>query len=82
MSEFLPFEEIISTECHHLFHKKCCQEWLRKARTCPVCRNDIPSTLDMDETEDDEEGGQRRQTVGTNVDLLFPSFHRRNFLLF
>jgi hypothetical protein len=82
MSEFVPDEEIVSTECDHLFHKKCCEEWLRKSRTCPVCRTDIPSTLDMDETEDEEEGDQVQERPETNVDLLFPSFHRRELSTF
>ena len=77
MSEFVQDEEIVSTECDHLFHKKCCEEWLRKARTCPVCRTDIPSTLDMDETEEDEEGGNQTQERLENIDFLFPSFQRR-----
>lgn len=45
MSDFLAEETIVVTECQHVFHKRCCQEWLRQARTCPVCRTDIPSSL-------------------------------------
>lgn len=36
----------VKTFCNHTFHKSCCREWLRQARTCPVCRADIPSTLE------------------------------------
>ena len=43
MGEFEPGDSIVATECDHIFHKRCCQEWLRQARTCPVCRSDIPS---------------------------------------
>ena len=43
MGEFEPDDSIVATECDHIFHKRCCQEWLRQARTCPVCRCDIPS---------------------------------------
>jgi hypothetical protein len=45
MGEFVTGEVIVTTECHHVFHKRCCEEWLRQARTCPVCRMDIPSSL-------------------------------------
>lgn len=45
MNEFVSNEMIVSTECDHVFHKSCCKEWLRQARTCPVCRMDIPNSL-------------------------------------
>lgn len=44
MDEFKPEDVVVKTKCHHVFHKCCCQEWLRQARTCPVCRDDIPSS--------------------------------------
>ena len=34
---------VVETSCKHVFHKQCCREWLRQARSCPVCRMDIPS---------------------------------------
>lgn len=34
---------IVETSCKHVFHKQCCREWLRQARSCPVCRMDIPT---------------------------------------
>jgi hypothetical protein len=46
MGEFDAGQAIVATECDHLFHKACCQEWLRQARTCPVCRTDIPSSYE------------------------------------
>jgi Ring finger domain len=47
MEGFTHQDVIVETNCRHLFHKNCCREWLRQARTCPVCRDDIPSTLEM-----------------------------------
>lgn len=49
MSNFSSTENIVVTECDHIFHKGCCQEWLKQARTCPVCRTDIPTSLGLDE---------------------------------
>ena len=45
IGDFATGEVIVVTDCRHVFHKVCCQEWLRQARTCPVCRMDIPSLL-------------------------------------
>jgi len=47
MSDFSEGEVIVVTNCEHVFHKRCCQEWLQQARTCPVCRTDIPTALGM-----------------------------------
>jgi hypothetical protein len=38
-------DAVVRTPCQHCFHRSCCREWLRQARTCPVCRSDIPSAL-------------------------------------
>jgi hypothetical protein len=45
IGDFVAGDVIVATSCNHVFHKQCCREWLRQARTCPVCRADIPSTL-------------------------------------
>lgn len=47
MCEFDAEDDIVSTECNHVFHKSCCEEWFNHARTCPVCRQDVPSTLNL-----------------------------------
>jgi Ring finger domain len=45
MEEFNRQDVAVEAKCRHIFHKPCMREWLRQARTCPVCRDDIPSTL-------------------------------------
>ena len=45
MEEFAEHDVLVETSCKHIFHKQCCREWLRQARTCPVCRSDIPGSL-------------------------------------
>ena len=54
MSDFSEGEVIVVTNCEHVFHKRCCQEWLQQARTCPVCRTDIPTALGMSEHGSDD----------------------------
>ena len=49
MEKFTGVEVIVETECNHVFHKQCCREWLRQARSCPVCRMDIPAALENPE---------------------------------
>jgi len=47
MEDFTGNEVIVVTECNHVFHKQCCTSWLRQARTCPICRMDIPNALEQ-----------------------------------
>lgn len=55
MSEFLAGEVIVVTPCEHIFHKRCCSEWLQHSRTCPYCRADLPDALGMNEESTIEE---------------------------
>jgi Ring finger domain len=52
MEAFRAQDVVVETPCRHMFHKSCCREWLRQARTCPVCRDDIPSALEHDDIVD------------------------------
>ena len=53
--------------CEHVFHKSCCREWLRQARSCPVCRTDLPIALGLTEQDTrqqlNDEGRGRPPTV-------------------
>lgn len=33
--------ESIKTKCHHGFHEKCINEWLKNDSRCPICRSQI-----------------------------------------
>ena len=55
MENFTGTDAIVETRGQHVFHKPCCRDWLRHARTCPVCRTDIPTSLEG--TEDQEGDG-------------------------
>merc|ERR1719240_2499224 len=32
-------------DCHHVFHAKCVDLWFIKATFCPLCKNELKSTL-------------------------------------
>lgn len=34
-------EQLRLLDCNHHFHKKCCDDWLKINKTCPMCRNNI-----------------------------------------
>jgi hypothetical protein len=69
MENFTATEVIVETECNHVFHRQCCREWLRQARTCPVCRMDIPTALEN--ADDPEHASQQRQARGPSPRLGF-----------
>ncbi len=27
--------------CHHVFHSKCCDQWLYRRQMCPMCRHAV-----------------------------------------
>jgi hypothetical protein len=51
MSDFLNQDIILITPCQHVFHKACFSEWIDLARTCPICRSDIPNSLGIDSSQ-------------------------------
>ena len=61
MEEFRPPDVVVETGCKHVFHKQCCREWLLQARSCPVCRNDIATSLEG--SLDDGEGSARPSSI-------------------
>lgn len=34
-------DDIIITNCKHIYHKKCLQLWENNNDTCPLCRNEL-----------------------------------------
>mmetsp|Transcript_18326 Transcript_18326/g.27144 ORF Transcript_18326/g.27144 Transcript_18326/m.27144 type:complete len:659 (-) Transcript_18326:86-2062(-) len=40
--DFSEQDSIVATpDCDHIFHKSCCEQWLKHACTCPVCRKNL-----------------------------------------
>lgn len=67
MMEYKDGEVIVATPCGHVFHKRCCREWLQLSRTCPVCRTDLPESLGMEPdgpTGEDQSREMRDQNNG------------------
>ena len=52
---------IIETDCKHVFHRNCCAVWLRQARTCPVCRTDIPEAIEQRAQAQNNNDSEQRQ---------------------
>jgi E3 ubiquitin-protein ligase SDIR1 len=46
--------EIKRTQCGHLAHTECLQEWLKRARTCPTCRKDLEEACQTGEEQPPE----------------------------
>jgi len=54
-------EVVVQTKtCRHRFHKQCLRNWLKTARSCPLCRNDlgvcepIPNPKEVNRDEEEE----------------------------
>jgi hypothetical protein len=41
LSEIAKGQETVLLPCGHMFHWKCCLNWLKKNNTCPMCRFEI-----------------------------------------
>ena len=76
MENFTGTDVVVETGCHHVFHKRCCRDWLQQARTCPVCRTDIPSSLGI--VEANSNAGGRHGRVSSGFGQRGSTFVRRN----
>jgi Ring finger domain len=68
MEHFSARDTIVETECLHRYHKHCLADWLRQARTCPVCRMDVvPTSLRQGEgsTGENQQVPVQEQTANT-----------------
>lgn len=41
--------------CGHVFHKSCCENWLKQANVCPLCRGKLPEDDREEELKQMEE---------------------------
>ena len=77
--EYAAGEVIVVTPCEHVFHKRCCHEWLQHSRTCPNCRTDVPEALGMNETSTLGEQDDRHDSApaaGRGGHISDPREHR------
>lgn len=50
MKEELKKEDIYTTDCNHMFCKKCLDDWFQRGnQTCPLCRSYIDTYIHKDE---------------------------------
>lgn len=33
--------------CGHMFHAPCVQEWFKRSRECPMCKDDVAEALQL-----------------------------------
>jgi hypothetical protein len=68
---FGPGKAIVRTSCGHYYHKECLAEWLRLARTCPLCRCDLDEAAagSLRKSGSPEEGAPRVVDVRGDEEL-------------
>jgi len=73
MSDFLNQDVILVTPCQHVFHKVCFSEWIDLARTCPICRSDIPNSLGIDSSQTTTTGTTQSSINTSNRQTMEPT---------
>eukprot|EP00927_Polykrikos_kofoidii_P031472 TRINITY_DN27048_c0_g1_i2.p1 TRINITY_DN27048_c0_g1~~TRINITY_DN27048_c0_g1_i2.p1 ORF type:complete len:350 (-),score=55.89 TRINITY_DN27048_c0_g1_i2:120-1169(-) len=59
---------IVKTPCNHYYHKSCLGDWLKLARTCPLCRCDLEEVVWNNETSGD--GGSIEESLHHRASTL------------
>jgi len=65
VEEFNSEKAIVQTPCGHYFHQSCLGDWLKLARTCPLCRTDLD--VATEEGRPDVEMGSGSDGVGLGL---------------
>ncbi|KAL4429070.1 hypothetical protein ABPG74_022156 [Tetrahymena malaccensis] len=64
LCEFELDEDIRKTYCSHHFHADCLQEWIKKQKNCPQCRNILtPRTMAVKQSNPQQNGVQDQSQV-------------------
>ncbi|GJJ12956.1 hypothetical protein Clacol_007203 [Clathrus columnatus] len=56
------------SDCSHWFHKECLEQWLQKARTCPLCKTVVKGRQQGKKSVDDAPGPSRRDDDDSDND--------------
>ena len=70
--------------CGHRFHQECIDLWLSNHNTCPMCRHDLTSPLENDDTEltqEDLQGNESEQTQEFHYHRYNPANYQDNTVL-
>lgn len=63
-------EAIKRTPCQHYFHEECLKKWLKAAKTCPLCRQDLDTSLTSDRSDGRASGKNESTTLNTALRSL------------
>jgi hypothetical protein len=63
--------------CSHIFHQHCIFQWLHRNTVCPLCRYQLPTTFEDEDTEvekDEEEmdnSNSRLNQIRRRLQILY-----------
>ena len=41
LEDFINGQKVYNLKCKHIFHMKCLNEWIKRKRTCPLCKRKL-----------------------------------------
>lgn len=63
-------QDVDTTSCNHKFCKECLTKWLKKYKTCPVCRKVISNNIQFNDEDEDEDIPLFQERLVCITDLL------------
>merc|ERR1712196_392615 len=77
--EYVEGDAKVRTACGHEFHRECLKKWLKQGDTCPMCRAELMSASDSEDSPDEssqlsDDIRSLLQALGlpSNVEALLP----------